>query len=213
MIEPRRVLGTSAPVLGLIGPIGCGKSTIAGWLAEEGAVVVDADALTRAAMERGTPLAESVVARFGSEFTLPDGSIDRSALGRLVFADPARLAELESIVHPAVERVEKAAVRAADLQGPSAIVLEAIKLVEVGHAAWCDEIWLVLCEPEAQLDRLVARGMAPDDARQRVAAQAASLPLWRSAATRTIRTDGAPAAVRSVVVAAFDELRRNRRRP
>jgi dephospho-CoA kinase len=202
----RGALGTSVPVLGLIGPIGCGKSTVAGWLAEESAAVLDADDLTRAAMAAGTPLTETIVTRFGAEFRRPDGSLDRVALGRLVFSDPGRLAELESIVHPAVERLERDAIRAADLRRPSAIILEAIKLVEAGHATWCDEIWLVLCEPAAQLERLVARGMAPEDARQRVAAQTASMPLWRSAATRTIRTDGTPEEVRALVVRAFGEL-------
>ncbi len=203
----RGALGTSVPVLGLIGPIGCGKSTVAGWLAEEGAVVLDADELTRTAMEPGTPLTESSVSRFGAEFRRPDGSLDREALGWLVFSDPARLAELESLVHPAVERLEREAIRAADMRRPPAIVLEAIKHVEAGHAAWCDQVWLVICEPALQFERLVGRGMAPEDARQRVAAQAVSMPLWRSAATRTIRTDGTMEEVRVLVAEAFAELR------
>ena len=203
----RGVLGTSVPVLGLIGPIGCGKSTVAGWLAQEGAAVLDADELTRRAMEPGAPLTDTIVARFGAEFRRPDGGIDRAALGRLVFSDPGRLAELESIVHPAVERLERDAIRAADIRRPPAIVLEAIKLVEAGHATWCDEIWLVICDPRTQLERLVGRGMALEDARQRVAAQSGSMPLWRSAATRTIRTDGSPDEVRAVVERAFAELR------
>jgi dephospho-CoA kinase len=203
-------LGTRAPVLGLIGPIGCGKSTVATWLADDGAAIIDADELTRTLMTPGAPVTESIIASFGPTFRHPDGSLDRAALGRLVFADPARLAELESIVHPAIEQLEREAIRAADLRRPSAIVVEAIKLVEAGHAGWCDEIWLVVCEPEAQLARLVGRGMAETDARQRIAAQAASLPLWRSAATRIVRTDGGPAGVRAAVDAAFEELLRSR---
>jgi len=206
--EPRRgTLGTRAPLIGLIGPIGCGKSTVAGWLAELGAIVVDADRLTRDLMAPGTPVTESILARFGEEYRLADGSLDRAVLGRLVFADPARLAELESIVHPAVGRLERETIRSADARRPSVIVLEAIKLVEAGHARWCDEVWLIVCEPAAQLARLTGRGMAEPDARQRIAAQAASLSLWRSAATRTIRTDGDPAAVRTAISAALDRLR------
>jgi dephospho-CoA kinase len=77
--------------------------------------------------------------------------------------------------------------------------------VEAGHATWCDEIWLVTCGSQAQFGRLVGRGMSEPDARQRIAAQADSLALWRSAATRTIRTDGPREAVERAVDAALRE--------
>ncbi len=206
---PRRgTLGTRAPLIGLIGPIGCGKSTVAGWLAARGAAVVDADELTREVMAPGTPVTGAIVAHFGEEYRRADGSLDRAALGRLVFADPARLAELESIVHPAVAGLLEASIRSADSSGPAApaaIVFEAIKLVEAGHGPWCDEIWLVICDAKAQLARLTGRGMSEPDARQRVAAQAASRKLWRAAATRTIRTDSPPDAVERAVGAALEE--------
>lgn len=202
----RGPLGTRAPLIGLIGPIGCGKSTVAGFLAERGAAVIDADRLTRDLMSPGAPVTEAIVARFGESYRRPDGSLDRAALGRLVFSDPDRLAELESIVHPAVEHLERDAIRAADAGRPTAIALEAIRLVEAGHANWCDEVWLVLCDPEVQLGRLIGRGMAEADARLRIAAQVASLPVWRAAATRTIRTDGSLADVSYAVNAALDEF-------
>lgn len=202
----RGSLKTRAPLIGLIGPIGCGKSTVAGWLAQSGAAIIDADQLTRSIMTPGSPVTDAIIARFGGEYRLADGSLDRAALGRLVFADPDRLAELEAIVHPAVARVEQDAIRAADAVRPAAIVIEAIKLVEAGHAGWCDEVWLVACEPAVQLARLAGRGMSDGDARQRIAAQSASLALWRSAATRILCTDGEPAAVELAVAAAFEEL-------
>lgn len=202
----RGTLGTRAPLIGLIGPIGCGKSTVAGWLAERGAAIVDADKLTRTVMTPGSTVTDEIVARFGGEFRLADGSLDRGALGRLVFADPGRLAALEAIVHPAVALLEQEAIRAADALRPAAIVLEAIKLVEAGHAGWCDEIWLVDCEPAIQLARLTGRGMSEADARQRIAAQVASLSRWRSAATRILCTDGELATVEALVAAAFGEL-------
>jgi dephospho-CoA kinase len=193
-------------LIGLIGPIGCGKSTVAGFLAERGAAVVDADQLTRDVMSPGSTVMESIVARFGESYRRNDGSLDRAALGRLVFSDPDRLAELETIVHPAVEQLSRDVIRAADSGRPTVIVLEAIKLVEAGHARWCEEVWLVVCDPEIQAARLAGRGMAEADARQRIAAQAASLPVWRAAATRTIRTDGSLVEVSDAVNAALDEM-------
>jgi dephospho-CoA kinase len=198
-------LGTRAPLIGIIGPIGAGKSTVAGCLARLGAAVIDADLLTRELMAPGTPVTSAILAHFGSEFRRPDGGLDRTALGRLVFSDAARLAELESIVHPAVGELERRAILDADARHPSAVVIEAVKLVEAGHAAWCDEVWLVICDPETQLARLVGRGMAERDARQRIAAQAASLPVWRSAASRVIQTEGPLDAVERAVAAAFEK--------
>jgi dephospho-CoA kinase len=205
-VPGRGPLGTHAPLIGLIGPVGCGKSTVASFLADRGAAVIDADQLTRDLMLPGTPVTEAIVARFGESYRRPDGSLDRAALGRLVFSDPDRLAELESIVHPAVDHLGRDEIRAADAGRPTAIAFEAIKLVEAGHAQWCDEVWLVVCDPEIQLGRLTGRGMVEVDALQRIDAQAASLPVWRAAATHTIRTDGSLGDVSRAVNAALDEM-------
>lgn len=195
-----------APLIGLIGPIGSGKSTVARFLADRGAAVIDADRLTLELMAPGTPLTEAILAHFGPACRRSDGSLDRRALGRLVFSDAAKLAELEALVHPIFsERLLRVIVEAGAAE-PAAVVLEAIKLVEAGHAEACDEVWLVICEPEAQLSRLIKRGDNAADAQQRIAAQEESLASWRAAATRTIHTDGSPAEVESVVSAAFAEL-------
>jgi dephospho-CoA kinase len=196
---------TKTLLIGLIGPIGCGKSTVAGWLAARGVVVIDADQLTRELMAPGTPVTAAVFARFGEQFRLPDGSLDRRALGRLVFSDPESLAALESIVHPAINELLERIVRETGDHGPRAMALEAVKLVEAGHAAHCDEVWLITCDPAAQLARLVGRGMSKVDALQRIEAQAPSLPLWQAAATRTIGTDGSREEVESAVARALDE--------
>ena len=210
-MNERGSLGTHAPLIGIIGPIGAGKSTVAAHLATRGAVVIDADELTRELMAPGTPVTAAVLARFGEEFRGPDGSLDRPALGRLVFSDPERLADLESIVHPAVGELERQRIRAADAGGPAAIVVEAVKLVEAGHAGWCDEVWLVVCDPATQLARLIGRGMAEPDARQRIAAQESSMPLWRAAATRVVRTDAPLKDVDTQVDALLNGLRSGRR--
>jgi dephospho-CoA kinase len=196
---------TKTLLIGLIGPIGSGKSTVAGWLAARGVVVIDADQLTRELMAPETPVTEAVFARFGEQFRLPDGSLDRRALGRLVFSDPENLAALESIVHPAINELLERIVRETGDHGPRAMALEAVKLVEAGHAAHCDEVWLITCDPAAQLARLVGRGMSKVDALQRIEAQAPSLPLWQAAATRTIGTDGPRDDVESAVARSLDE--------
>jgi len=187
--------------IGLTGPIGCGKSTVAGWLALRGAVVVDADAVARAVTAPGEPAHEAVLARFGDAVRRADGTLDRAALARLVFLDEAALRDLEAIVHPAVRPRILAALEAADQARAPAVVIEAIKLVEGGLAALCDEVWLVTCDPAAQRARLAGRGMAAEDAEQRIAAQGDLAERLRPHATRVLETDGTPDEVEATTVA------------
>ena len=186
-------------VIGITGPIGCGKSTIARWLADEGAVVVDADALARKVTAPGEPALELVLTRFGDVYRRPDGSLDRAALGRLVFTDPAALADLEAIVHPAVRPRIEAAVAAGRSTGAPIVVVEAIKLVEGGYATACDEVWLVVCDAGVQRERLVARGTEPRDADARIAVQGDLADRLAPAATRIIDASGPSDAVRRQV--------------
>ena len=192
-------------VIGLTGPIGCGKSTVAGWLAELGARVIDADVVAREVTPPGSPELAAVVAAFGKGILRDDGSLDRGALGRIVFADPAALARLEAIIHPAVRPKILAAIAEAALAGPPAIVIEAIKLVEGGLAMLCDEVWLVTCEPSEQFLRVASRGLESPDAEARIAAQAGLLDRLRPSATRLIDTSGSVASARSRVEAAWAE--------
>lgn len=189
--------------IGLTGPIGCGKSTVAAWLAKRGAAIVDADRLARAVTEPGEPALEAVVARFGAGILAADGSLDRAALARIVFADPASLAALEAIVHPAVRPRIVAAVAAAEASGAPVVVVEAIRLVEGGYAGECDEVWLVTCAAEEQRARLLARGMGAEDADRRIAAQGDLGARLRPAATRVVETSGAPAEAEERVAAAL----------
>jgi len=191
--------------IGITGPIGCGKSTVAGWLGERlGVVVIDADRVAREVLTAGTPETEAVYARFGDELRRTNGELDRAALGRIVFSDPAALRDLEAIVHPAVRPRILAEMDAADAVGAVAVVVEAIKLVEGGLADLCDEVWLVACGPEVQLERLVGRGSGQDDARERIAAQGDLATRLRPAATHVIDTGDDPAATRSRVLERLD---------
>jgi len=190
---------TRAVRIGITGPIGCGKSTVAGWLAARGAIVVDADAEARTVTAPGQPAHDAILERFGDALRGPDGTLDRAALARLAFADPAALRDLEAIVHPAVRPRILAAIAAAEAAGAPAVVVEAIKLVEGGLAALCDEVWLVECSAAIQRDRLLGRGLAPDDADRRIAAQASQWSEVRRRATRILPTDGAAERVRPAV--------------
>jgi dephospho-CoA kinase len=177
--------------IGITGPIGCGKSTIARWLEEQhGVVVIDADDVAREVLEPGEPALAAVIDRFGRALRRADGSLDRPALGRLVFADPAALRDLEAIVHPAVRPRILDAIADADAAGATAVVIEAIKLVEGGLAAECDEVWLVTCDPDVQLARLLGRGTPAADATQRIAAQDEIENRLKPMATRVIDTSG-----------------------
>jgi dephospho-CoA kinase len=193
-------------VIGLTGPIGCGKSTVAGWLEELGGVVVDADRIAREVTAPGEPALDTVIEAFGEEFMAADGSLDRAALGRVVFSDPAALATLEAIVHPAVRPRIEEAVRAAADAGAPLVVIEAIKLVEAGHAARCDEVWLVTCDAATQRERLVGRGTNEADAATRIAAQGDIIERLRPAAGRVIDTSGDRATVRARIRAIASEI-------
>jgi dephospho-CoA kinase len=204
--------GRRAVRIGLTGPIGCGKSTIARWLGERpGIVLVDADRVARDVLEPGEPALDAVAERFGAGLLGPDGVLDRAALGRIVFADPAALRDLEAIVHPAVRPRILAEAAAADRDGALAVVIEAIKLVEGGLAGECDEVWLVSCDPGIQRGRLAARGPSAEDAEQRIAAQGDMARRVGPWAARTIDTSGAPAETRRLAEAALDDVIEARR--
>ncbi|HEX5014258.1 MAG TPA: dephospho-CoA kinase [Candidatus Limnocylindrales bacterium] len=198
--------------IGLTGPIGCGKSTVAGWLADLGAKVIDADDVAREVTAPGQPALEAVIDRFGERFRNADGSLDRSLLAEVVFSDPAALRDLEAITHPAVRERIREAIETAERTGGDAIVIEAIKLVGGPLAALCDEIWLVTCEPAIQRARLVGRGADAADAERRIATQGNIAERLRDAATRVIDTGGTAEATRESVSAEFHRAVDARRR-
>jgi dephospho-CoA kinase len=158
-------------LVGLTGGIGSGKSTVSASLAARGALVVDADAITRELQEPGQPVLGAMVERFGPQILRHDGTLDRQAVADLVFRDAAALAELNAIVHPAVgaeitERLGQAA------GTDRIVVLDVPLLVESGRSDLAALI-VVDIEPEMAVDRLVEqRGFDEADARARMARQA-----------------------------------------
>jgi dephospho-CoA kinase len=189
--------------IGLTGPIGCGKSTIARWLADAGGTAIDADAVSREVTAPGQPALAAIAARFGPGVLAAGGSLDRAALAVIVFADPAALRDLEAIVHPAVRLRILDAFAAAERHGAPFVVVEAIKLVEGGLAAACDEVWLVTCASAAQRARLVGRGLDPAEIDRRIAAQAGIGERAGRVATRVVDTSGPREATAAAVAEAL----------
>ncbi len=156
-------------VIGLTGNIGCGKTAVAAMLRRLGAEFIDADGVVHELLRPGTPTTAAVARRFGRHILKPDGSVDRRALASVVFADPKALRALERIIHPFVLREidERVARTQADV-----VVIEAIKLLESGLHLRCDQVWVVTCREEQQVERLIAsRGMLREEALQRIHAQ------------------------------------------
>jgi dephospho-CoA kinase len=157
--------------VGLTGGIGAGTSEVSRLLVGHGGVLIDADRIAREVVAPGTPGLAAVVEAFGEDVLGADGSLDRPKLGSIVFADPEKLAVLNSIVHPLVgRRSRELETTAAD----DAVVIHDVPLLaENALAALYDLVIVVDASPETQLDRLVRlRGMAEEDARARMAAQA-----------------------------------------
>lgn len=156
--------------IGLTGGIASGKSTVAGMLADCGAVIIDSDRLAREVVEPGTEGLARIIERFGDR-VIADGRLDRAVLGRIVFNDPEARRDLEAIIHPAVRR------RAAELEaeaGPDAIVVQMIPLlVETGQQDNFDAVIVVDVPEQLQRERLMARsGLSAEEADARIAAQA-----------------------------------------
>lgn len=190
--------------VGLTGGVASGKSAVSAILRELGAVVVDADALAREVVGPGTPGLADVVAAFGPEVLGSDGVLDRARLGALVFADAERRTALEAIVHPLVRA------RAAELEAsapPGAVVVHDIPLlVETGQAAAFDAVLVVDVPVEVQVTRAVRdRGWSEEEARSRIAAQAARDERL-AAATYVIDNAGTTEDLRQRVAEVFAQL-------
>lgn len=176
--------------VGLTGGIGAGKSAVSSLLAAHGAVIVDADLLAREVVAVGTPGLAQVVAEFGTEVLRVDGSLDRAALGRLVFADPVALCRLNAVVHPLVAARTGELAEQAREAGTQVLVHDVPLLVENDLAVLYDVVVVVAATPATQLDRLVRlRGMTEADARARIGAQAA-LADRIAVATYVVDNDG-----------------------
>ncbi len=159
--------------IGLTGGIGSGKSTVSKMLAELGAPILDADKIAHTTYAAGGSAYNEVVAAFGDKILAPDGSVDRTKLGPIVFADPAQLQRLTSIVWPRTfDRIRELVAELRQKGETHPIVIEAAILIEANWQSMCDEIWLVRASKERVIERIERdRGMKPEQTEARIRAQ------------------------------------------
>jgi dephospho-CoA kinase len=190
--------------VGLTGGIASGKSTVSSILRGLGAVVIDADALAREVVAKGTPGLNAVVAEFGDGLLTPDGELDRPAMGALVFADESARKRLEAIVHPLV--FERIVALEADAPAGAVVVHDIPLLAESGRAETFDAVVVVEAPADVQVERMVRdRGWSEEDALARIAAQATPEER-RAIATHVIENTGTLEDLRQRVTEVFEEL-------
>lgn len=157
---------------GLTGGAASGKSTAARMFGKLGAKIIDADGIGHEFLLKSSPAYPEIVSRFGPDILGPSGEIDRSRLGSIVFSDPERLRELNAIVHPRIiARVEELANQYASENPRAMILVDAALIFEAGIGGRFQKVIAAWCRPEQQLERLMKKGLSPDEAERRVAAQ------------------------------------------
>ncbi len=158
-------------VLGITGNIACGKTSVGHMLLELGAErYIDADATVHSLYEHGQPIAVQVAEAFGPSVIAPDGSVDRKALGAVVFNDPEAMRRLESIVHPAVGVAMMG--QLSQVSDNGIVIIDAVKLLEGSSGKLCQSKWMITCPEEQELARLVIRNsFSQQEAEARIRAQ------------------------------------------
>jgi dephospho-CoA kinase len=195
------------PVIGLTGGIGAGKSTVTQILEELGAVVIDADKVGHQIYLPEMQAWREIVEAFGQDVLNADRTIDRQALGKVVFADPEALSTLNRIVHPKMftrmaELIDEQRTR----DGVKAIVVEAAVLIEANWQGLVDQVWLVVASEAVVIERLARqRNLSPEQIRTRIAAQLSNEERLKHAHV-VIRNDGSLDEVRATVRQAWNQL-------
>ncbi len=182
------MLANKPYIIGLTGGIGCGKSEAAACLRSLGAVHVDADAISRALTAPGGAALPAVREQFGDGVFNEDGTLNRAALGQIVFASEAHRHMLEGIIHPLVQSQTWAQIEQAGAAGEKIIILDVPLLFETGMDVLCDETWVMYAEAKTQLERVMQRGLTREQAQARIDSQMSS-DERRERATRIIDTD------------------------
>lgn len=174
-------------IIGLTGGIASGKSTVSAILEELGCTVIDADLLAREVVQPGEAAYREIVATFGPQILAEDGTINRKALGRIVFSDPEARRALEKITHPAIGERAMERLAACRTAGESTVFYVAPLLIEAGALSRVTELWVVYVDGETQLDRLTSReGITREEALSKVASQ---MPMEEKKSYATIVID------------------------
>lgn len=195
--------------VGLTGGIATGKSFVLSVLRELGCEVMDADQTAREVVEPGQPAFEEIFAHFGSEVVGADGRLDRPKLGAIVFNDPAQREKLNSIVHPKVFEAQARWMAEVEARNPQAVVIiDAALMIETGSYRRFDKVVVVYCEPELQLQRLMARNnMTQEEATARISSQMPSAEKLKFA-DFSINTSLGFEDTRLQTVALYEQLRK-----
>ena len=184
---------TRQPVrLGLTGGIGSGKSTVAAFLAQAGAAVMDADAISRALTQAGGQAIPAILAEFGETLITPEGAMNRDAMRALVFSNPQTKRQLEAIIHPLVAQALQAQTQAAIEAGKKCLVFDVPLLVESGER-WrrqVDWVCVVDCQTDTQIQRVMARNQLSRPEIEAIMAQQASRAQRLASADAVIYNDG-----------------------
>ena len=192
-------------VIGITGGIATGKSTASAHLKSLGAMVWDADATAKTLTAPGGEAIRAIRRTFGEEYILPDGSMDRKKMADLVFADAKARQQLDGILHPIIIAHMRLQLQQWQQQGVPVAVVDVPLLFECGADAYVDEAWVLSCGMDEQLLRLHQRGLAPDEALARIAAQMSDSERRRRA-RRIIDTSQAPEETRRAITALYEEL-------
>lgn len=192
--------------IGLTGGIGSGKSTVAAMLAERGALVIDADAISRELVEPGSPALAELVAAFGPGILREDGSLNRGELAQLAFGSPDGTQRLNAIMHPRIRAESERRLTAAAASGGSVVVYDMPLLLETGQQGLVDLVLVVDVPEEIQLERAAGeRGLDADDVRRRMAVQVSRAERL-AAADAVIDNSGSIDATRAQVDRLWEQL-------
>ncbi len=178
--------------LGLTGGIGSGKSTVAAFLAQAGAAVMDADAISRALTQAGGQAIPAILAQFGETLITPEGAMNRDAMRALVFSNPQTKRQLEAIIHPLVAQALQAQTQAAIEAGKKCLVFDVPLLVESGER-WrrqVDWVCVVDCQTDTQIQRVMVRNQLSQPEIEAIMAQQASRAQRLASADGVIYNDG-----------------------
>jgi len=157
-------------VIGLTGGIGSGKSTVSHFLAELGAVILDADEVGHDAL-KDTGIRQEIISAFGKQILAQNGEVDRKKLGEIVFGNPESLMKLNQIMHPRMYDIVKAQLEEYQQQGVDVVVLEASLLIEASWTSLADEVWVTIASEDTVLKRLKERGLPEAKSLARIRSQ------------------------------------------